>query len=56
MKKVKNLRDAVEFCHMNAAPGDIVLLSPGCASFDQFINFEERGFKFKKLVREMGEA
>ena len=56
LKKVKDLKDAVEFCHMNAASGDIVLLSPGCASFDQFLNFEERGFIFKKLVKEMAEA
>lgn len=54
--RVKDLKDAVEFCHMNAASGDIVLLSPGCASFDQFLNFEERGIIFKKLVKEMAEA
>tara|TARA_B100001123_G_scaffold154346_1_gene178829 strand:+ start:246 stop:371 length:126 start_codon:yes stop_codon:yes gene_type:complete len=41
---------------MNAVPGDIVLLSPGCASFDQFANFEERGFEFKKLVKEIAKA
>ena len=56
LKKVKDLKDAVELSHMNAVPGDIVLLSPGCASFDQFANFEERGFEFKKLVKEIAKA
>ena len=36
-----------------AQPGDVVLLSPACASFDRFKNFMERGDLFKKIVREM---
>ncbi len=47
------LKNAVEVAHSYAQPGDIVLLSPGCASFDQFANFEERGKLFRKLVQSL---
>ena len=53
LEQVSSLQEAVEVCHLRAEPGDIVLLSPGCASFDQFTNFEERGEVFKSLVKEM---
>ena len=53
LKIVFSLKDAVKTCHTHAQPGDIVLLSPGCASFDQFKNFEERGNLFKSIVNEM---
>ena len=49
--KVNDLNSAVKNAHSIAQPGDIVLLSPGCASFDQFKNFEDRGDFFKSTVR-----
>ncbi|MBP8612549.1 MAG: UDP-N-acetylmuramoyl-L-alanine--D-glutamate ligase [Candidatus Atribacteria bacterium] len=48
--KVNSLREAVDFAKSIAKSGDIVLLSPACASFDMFKNFEDRGEKFKEIV------
>ena len=47
---VTDLNSAVNKAQSMAAPGDIILLSPGCASFDEFSNFEERGVFFKSIV------
>ncbi len=47
----KNLEDSVEGVLKLAESGDTVLLSPGCASFDQYSNFEERGDHFKSIVQ-----
>lgn len=49
----KTLNDAVKSLKNKAQSGDIILLSPACASFDQFNNYEERGNVFKKLVKEI---
>ena len=48
-----DLRDAVLISQSMAAKGDVVLLSPACASFDMFTDFEDRGRQFKKIVMEM---
>jgi UDP-N-acetylmuramoylalanine--D-glutamate ligase len=45
-----DLATAVEHAAANAQPGDTVLLSPACASFDQFRDFEDRGDQFRALV------
>lgn len=50
-EKKQTLREAVERAYENAEAGDVVLLSPGCASFDEFKNYKERGNFFKEVVR-----
>jgi UDP-N-acetylmuramoylalanine--D-glutamate ligase len=51
-KKAK-LKEAVEIAYKIAQPGDVILLSPGCASFDEFANYKERGKFFKEVVRNL---
>jgi UDP-N-acetylmuramoylalanine--D-glutamate ligase len=46
----ETLERAVAHAAELAEPGDVVLLSPACASYDQFENFEERGDAFRRLV------
>jgi UDP-N-acetylmuramoylalanine--D-glutamate ligase len=49
------LERALEIAEHHAQPGDIVLLAPACASFDQFENYEQRGRVFKQIVRRLEE-
>ena len=51
--KNDTLKEAMNVVKDICAPGDVVLLSPACASWDQYDRFEDRGDEFKKLVREI---
>lgn len=49
------MQEAVQFAMSHADPGEVVLLSPACASFDLFLNYEDRGNQFKNAVRKLEE-
>jgi UDP-N-acetylmuramoylalanine--D-glutamate ligase len=49
--RATTLEDAMEQCRRLAAPGDAVLFSPGCSSYDMFKDYEDRGNQFRELVR-----
>jgi UDP-N-acetylmuramoylalanine--D-glutamate ligase len=49
-----SLAEAVQLANQLAVTGDVVLLSPACASYDMFDNFEHRGQEFIKLVKSLG--
>lgn len=48
-----NLREATREALQRVSSGGVALLSPGCASFDEFVDFEHRGAEFKRYVREV---
>jgi UDP-N-acetylmuramoylalanine--D-glutamate ligase len=54
--KCATLEEAVNKGFSVAEKGDVVLLAPGCASFDMFDNFEHRGREFKRIVRRLKDA
>lgn len=53
MVNTTSMKEAVDAAFHFASPGDVVLLSPGCASFDLFKNYEDRGRQFKQVVKEL---
>ena len=54
--QVKDLAEAVQRAHDLARPGEVVLLSPACASFDMFKDYAQRGETFQRLVKELQHA
>jgi UDP-N-acetylmuramoylalanine--D-glutamate ligase len=54
LRRAADLEDAVRTAAAAAAPGEVVLLSPACASFDAFPNFEARGERFRQIVAALG--
>jgi UDP-N-acetylmuramoylalanine--D-glutamate ligase len=52
-EQVGTMSNAVQRAAVVAEPGDVVLLSPACASFDQYRNYEERGRDFKALANKL---
>lgn len=52
---VESLQEAVDVCYQNAKSGDAVLLSPACASWGMFKNYEQRGDMFKEMARALKE-
>ena len=53
IRKIDDFREAVLVAAASAEEGDLVLLSPACASFDHFKNFVERGETFRSIVNEL---
>ena len=53
IESVGSLAEAVQFANQLAVTGDVVLLSPACASYDMFENYEQRGLEFIKTVKSL---
>lgn len=51
--KAESMEEAVSLAYQTSKPGDVVLLSPACSSFDMFKDYRERGTIFKELVRRL---
>ena len=56
MERAGDLEEALEKAWDAARPGDVILLSPACSSFDQFRDYEERGQRFKAQVKRIAQG
>jgi UDP-N-acetylmuramoylalanine--D-glutamate ligase len=54
--RLENLPDAVRWCYRRSDHGEAIVLSPGCASTDQFINYVHRGETFARIVKQLAAA
>lgn len=52
--RASSMDESVRLAHSAALPGEVVLLAPGCTSFDMYRDFEERGEHFRECVRDLG--
>jgi UDP-N-acetylmuramoylalanine--D-glutamate ligase len=53
---VETLRESLDWCWQQSRPGDAIVLSPACASTDQFRNFRERGARFEEAVHRLAQT
>jgi UDP-N-acetylmuramoylalanine--D-glutamate ligase len=56
LRRCGDLERAIGEAAQRARDGEVVLLAPACASFDQYSNFEERGDHFRSLVQQLGDG
>ena len=53
VEKASSLEEAIQKARAQALSSDVILFSPACASFDMFINYQDRGRQYKELVRNL---
>ncbi|MDK6621297.1 UDP-N-acetylmuramoyl-L-alanine--D-glutamate ligase, partial [Streptococcus agalactiae] len=51
----KNIEEATDLAYAQSQAGDVILLSPACASWDQYLNFEMRGERFVQAAKHLAQ-